>query len=554
MPIRPSKRSRKARLAHVLDHGRLVLSPRARILIRSGFDTVANALSPTLGPTARTVLMEGLNRTDPPALFDDAATIARRIVELPLYRNAGGMLMRHVVWRVLDQVGDGTATSAVIAQALLRETTRHIAAGANPAILRQGIDAALVEALEHLDGMAIPVETPAALRSIALGAGHDEEIADRIVDIHERYGWDIVICTQEWMANEVAVEVADGSKWDAGFASSDFVTDKASNLAWSEKPLVLFTNVFLETAEQVVPIMEQVANAGMKELVFFAPKISDTALATMIVNNQRGILHSVGILAPGVGAHRLGVLEDLAAQTGARFLNADAGDKPALATLDDLGYCDLIWASRDYFSVLGGDGLEEDVADRVGVVRSAIESEDAPYDRALLRKRLGYLTGGVATLNVGAATKSEMIERKTRADRAIKAVESGRRDGVVAGGGVALVACSQAVHPGCPEKNLDEHLGRVALIRALEEPLRVIVANSGAEPEPIVHAVRSGGGHVGYDAVAGALVDPIEAGILDPINVVRAALRNAVSAAVMATLTEALVIPRYRYLHADPKP
>ena len=554
MPKPPSKRSRKARLAHVLDRGRIVLAPRARMLIRSGFDTVANALSPTLGPTARTVLIESMNRTDPPEFSDDAATIARRIVELPLYRNAGGMLLRHVVWRVLDQVGDGTATTAVIAQALLRETTRQIAAGANPAILRQGIDAALVEALEALDRLAIPVDTPEALRSIALGAGHDEAIADSIAEIHERYGWDTVICVQEWLANEIGVEVADGSKWDGGFAASEFITDRDSNLAWSEKPLVLLTNVFLETAEQVVPIMEQVANSGHRELVFFAPKISDTALATMLVNNQRGVLHTLGILAPGTGAHRVGVLEDLAAQTGARFLNADAGDKPALATLDDLGYCECIWASRDFFSVLDGDGLDEDVDDRIGVITSALESEDAPYDRALLRKRLGYLTGGVATLNVGAATKTEMIERKSRAERAVKAVESGRRAGVVPGGGVALVTCSLAVQPGCPETGLDEHLGRIALIRALEEPLRVIAANAGADPEPVVHAVRQGRGSVAFDAVREIFVDPVEAGILDPINVVRAAVRNGVSAAVMAMLTEVLVIPRYRYLHAEPKP
>lgn len=554
MPVRPSKRSRKAMLAHVLNHGHLVLSPAARRLIREGFDTMADALSPTLGPTARTVLIESMNRTDPPLFTDDAATVARQIIELPLLRNTGGMLMRHVVWRSFDQVGDGAATTAVIAQALLREATRLIASGANPAILRQGIDAALIEALEALDRLAIPVDTLEAIRRIAVGASHDEAIADKIAEIHERYGWDIVICIQEWLANELAVEVVDGAKWEGGFAASEFITEPERRLAWSEKPLILITNVFLDKAEQVVPIMEQVANAGHKELVFFSPKISDTALATMLVNNERGILHSVGILPPGIGAHKLGVLEDLAAQTGARLFEADAGDKPAFATLDDLGYADLIWASRDFFSVIGGDGLEEDVQERVAVVKAAIESEDAPYDRALLRKRLGYLTGGVATLSVGAATKSEMVERKTRAERAVKAVESGRRDGVVAGGGVALIAAGQAVSPGCPETAFDEHLGRLALIRALEEPLRVIATNSGAEPGPVVHAVRNGRGKVAFDAVHGTFVDPIEAGILDPIKVVRAAVRNGVSAAVMAMLTEALIIPRYRYLHADPKP
>ncbi len=483
MPKPPSKRSRKARLAHVLDRGRLVLAPRARTLVRSGFDLIADALSPTLGPTARTVLVERMNRWDPPEISDDAATIARRIVELPLYRNTGGMLLRHVVWRVLDQVGDGTATTAVIAQSLLRETTRQIAAGANPAVLRKGIDDGLVQALEALDSLAVPVDTLEALRSIALGAGHDEAVADRIAEIHDKHGWDITICIQEWLANELAVEVVDGWKWDSGFASSEFVTAKERGLAWAESPFLLFTNVFLESAEQVVPILQQVSNA-----------------------------------------------------------------------VEDLGFCDRVWASRDFFAVIGGDGEEEDILERAAIVRSAIESEDAPYDRALLRKRLGYLTGGVATLSIGAATKTEMIERKARAERAVKAVESGRREGVVAGGGVALIACAAAIDTCCPELPLDERLGRIALARALEEPLRTIVANSGAEPEPIAHAVRQGHGKVAYDAVRGELVDPIEAGILDPINVIRAAMRNGVSAAVMAMLTEALVIPRYRYLHADPKP
>ncbi len=554
MPKPPSKRSRKARLAHVLDRGRLVLAPRARLLLRRGFDTVGDALRPTLGPTARTVLVEQMNRTDPPEVMDDAATVARRIVELPLYRNAGGMLMRHVVWRVLDQVGDGTATAAVIAQALLRETTRFIAAGANPAILRQGIERGLIEALDALDHLAQPIDGLPQLRAIALAAGHDEAIADKIVEIHEKHGLEIVICVQEWLANELTYEVADGWKWNSGFASSEFINDQPRSLAWAEKALILFTNVFLETAEQVVPIMQQVAAAGGRELVFIAPKISDTALATMLVNNQRGTLHSLGIIAPGVGAHRVGVLQDLAAQTGGRFFNADAGDKPAYADLEDLGYAERVWASRDFFAIIGGNGDPAQIAERVAEVRAALETEDAPYDRDLLRRRLGHLTGGLALLNVGAATKTEMLERKARAERAVKAVEAARRDGVVPGGGVALVTSARVIDTRSPELPFDERLGRLALSRAMEEPLRVIAENAGVTPEPVVHAVKEGSGKLGFDAVTWQMVDVREAGILDPINVVRAALRNGVSAAVMLMLSEALVIPKYRYLHADPKP
>jgi chaperonin GroEL len=486
--------------------------------------------------------------------MDDAATVARRIVELPLYRNAGGMLMRHVVWRVLDQVGDGTATAAVIAQALLREASRYIAAGANPAILRNGIEHGLVQALEALDRQAMTVDGLDVLRRVALAAGHDEAVADKIIEIHGKYGRDIVISVQEWLSNELAVEVADGSKWDSGFASSEFINDPPRNLAWSEKPLLLFTNVFLESAEQVVPIMQQVANAGGRELVIIASKISDSALATLLVNNQRGTLHSLGIVAPGSGAHRVGVLQDLAAQTGGRFVSADAGDKVERARLEDLGRCDLVWASRDFFSVIGGKGSKAAIEERVAGIRAALETEDVPYDRELLRRRLGHLTGGLAILSVGAATKSEMLERKVRAERAVKAVEAASRDGVVPGGGVALVLAANAIDTKDPQFSLDERLGRLSLMRAMEEPLRVIAENAGAEPEPIVHGVKLGGGRIGFDAVRRQFVDIREAGILDPIGVVRAAVRNGASAAVMLVMTEVLVIPKYRYLHADPKP
>jgi chaperonin GroEL len=531
-----------------------VLAPDARQLLRSGFDTVGDALRPTLGPTARTVLIEPLIRTDPPELVDDAATIARRIVELPLYRNAGAMLMRHVVWRVLEEVGDGTATAATIAQALVREAARQIAAGANPAILRRGVEAGLLEALAALDRLSSPLDGLAAVRRVAIAAGHDEAVADQIVEIHRQHGQEVVILTQEWLANELGVEVADGSKWNAGFASAEFVDDQERSLAWAESPYLLFTDVFVERAEQIVPIMQRLANAGGRAFVLIAPKIADSALATLLVNNRREALRSVGVLAPGLGEHRLGVLRDLAAQTGGRLVDGGAGEKVENASLTDLGSCDRVWASRDFFSVIGGDGTEEAVGARVRLVRAALEREEVPHERELLRRRLGTLLGRLVLLNVGAATKSEMLERKVRAERAIKAVESARRDGTVPGGGVALVAAAQAVEAGQKGASLDERLGRLALVGAMEEPLRAIVENAGGDPGPAVAAVRAARGEIGYDALGRRLVDVRAAGILDPANVVRVALRSAVSAAMMLVLCEALVIPRYRYLHASKGP
>jgi len=534
--------------------GQLISAPRARPLLKRGFDTVGNALVPTLGPISGTVLVEQMIRTNSPEILNDAATVARRIVELPLPINSGGMLMRHLVWRVLDQVGDGTATAAVIAKTLLDEATRYIASGANPAILRKGIETGLEQALAELARQSRCVDGVSQIRDIALAACHDADVADIVGQIHERHGMDIVICLQEWLANELAVEVADGAKWNSGFASSEFISDVERNLGWSESPWILLTNLDLDRAEQVMPIMQKLASAGEHELVIIGGKITESALATLLVNNQRGTLHSLGIQAPEGAEHRLGVLQDLAALTGARVVTGDAGDTIENAQLSDLGCCDVVWASRDFFSVIGGEADDESVAKQVRQVRAKLEAEETALERENLRKRLGYLTGGVATLSVGAATKTELVERKARAERAVKSVEAACRDGVVPGGGVALVNCAGAVKTEEPCLTLDERLGRKALVRALEEPFQVIVRSAGLEPGVFLDMVRHGDGWTGLDVRRGAVVDLHDAGIVDPINVVRVAMHSAVSGAVMALLTEAIVIPRFRLLHPDSKP
>jgi chaperonin GroEL len=247
-------------------------------------------------------------------------------------------------------------------------------------------------------------------------------------------------------------------------------------------------------------------------------------------------------------------LQDLAAHTGGRFISVDAGEKVENAQIADLGRCRLVWASRDFFSIVDGVPDQEAVAERVRLIRARLDEEDIPFEREQLRQRLGRLTGGVAVLSVGAATRTEMTERKARAERAIKAVEAARRDGVVPGGGVALINCARAIDTKDPALSLDERMGRLAVVRALEAPLRTIVQNAGAEPEPVVDVVKRDSGRTGYDAVQGCIADVYDSGILDPFNVVRAALRNGVSAAVMVMMTEALVIPRFRMLHVDPKP
>jgi chaperonin GroEL len=545
--------SEKDKSFGVEKRGHLISAPRARAYVKRGFDTVGSALGPTLGPVSGTVIVEPMLRTDPPEILDDAARIAQRIVELPLPLNAGGMLMRHLVYRVLDRVGDGTATAAVIAQSLLGEATRYVASGANPANLRRGIETGLDQALAALAPQGRGVE-PAQARGIAVSAGADSAVADKIGEILITRGPDVVIVVQEWLANELVVEEADGAKWSPGFASAEFITDRERNLAWSEKPWVLLTNLDLDRAEQVLPIMQQFASTGERELVIIGGKITESALATLLVNNQRGVLHTIGIQAPEGAEHRLGVLRDLAARTSARVIDGTAGEKLEYARLSDLGSCDMVWASRDFFAVIGGDSDDEAVERRIAGIRARLETEEVPFERENLRKRLGYLTAGVVTLCVGAATKTEMVQRKLRAERAVKAVWAAGRDGVVPGGGVALVNCAAAIVTDDPDLSLDERLGRLALVRALEEPFRVIARNAGVEPGLWLDAVRGGDGWTGLNARGPDLVDLYQNGIVDPMNVVRVAMCAGVSGAVMALLTEAIVIPKFRLLHVDPTP
>lgn len=546
--------SQREKLFGVEDRARLILSPAARTLLHHGFDQVGDALRPTLGPTGGVVMIEQMVRTEPPEILSDAATAARRIVEMPYHLNTGAMLMRHLVWRVYDQVGDGTATAAVIAQALVDEATRYIAAGANPQSLRQGIESGLVQALHALETQAVPEDSLDMLGRVALAAGNDTELAKTIVEIYRKYGRNISISIQEWLANDLNVEVADGSKWSSGYVSSEFINDPERGLAWASEPYIVFSNLTLDRAEQVIPIMEQVLGDGGRDVIFFASKVEGSALAVMIANNHSGAIHSLAIAAPGEGEHRVDVLQDLAAQTGGRFISVDAGDRLERATVEDLGRCRLAWASRDFFSLIDGRGSPDSVTARLREARGKLEQEDVPFRREELRQRIGRLGDGVALLGVGAPTKSAMLERKTRAERAVRAVEAARRDGVVAGGGAALVLCAQSVDVEAPSLSLDETMGRLALRSALEAPLRTIVENAGSVYAPIIEAIQASGGRLGYDAISDKIVDVFDTGILDPYNVVRAALRHAVSAAVMLILTEAIVIPRYRLLHAPVAP
>lgn len=532
----------------------VIPAPRAGVLLRQGFDIVGQALRLTLGPTGCTVLIEQMSRTDSPELLDDAATIARRIVELPLRHNTGAMLMRHLVWRVLDQVGDGTATAAVLAQALVREGARHIAAGAHPVGLRRGVETGLLQALEALDALRRPLQGLPMLHAVALAACHEEELADVVIGIYKQYGEEIIIALQESQASGLTVEVADGSKWDSGFASPSFVNDPERNLAWSRHCRLLLTNVELERAEQVIPVMSRTAMAGEQELVFIAPRISDAALSVMLTNNRLGGVHSLAITAPGLGDHRTGVLQDLAALTGARYINQASGAKIEDAQVEDLGRCDVVWASRDFFSVINGRGDATAIADRAQQVRGALERAETAAEREEFRLRLGRLTGGVAVLSVGAATKTEMLERKLRAERAVKATEAARTEGVVPGGGVALLLAAKAINSTDAGLSLNERLGRMALARAMEEPFRAIVGNVAGDASLAAHAVRAAGGTKVYDARLRSVADICDSGIFDASNVVRTALRDSVSIAVTALSVDTIIIPKDRIRVAPKNP
>lgn len=536
----------------------VLLNPRARVALTRGVDQMANVLRVTLGPNARAVVMAPIISTRAPELLTDSATIARRIIELPdPYENMGAMLIRHMAWRMREKVGNGAATATVIAQTLLHEANYQAAAGANVMMLRRGVERGLDVVYDELKRLAIPMETPEQIEALSIAsAAGDVEIGRYVAEMLEIIGTDGVILVEDHAGRKTDREYVEGLQWDSGYVSAYFCTDLDRMEAVVENPVILSTDVNVETVDQILPIMEAIMSKkdelGIGGFVLIANEIGGPALALMVANTEKKTLPCLGIKAPGAGDRRVRILEDVAVLTGGRMIAEDAGDTVESARFADLGQARRVWANRDFFSVVGGAGDQNAIRQRIQEIKQLLPSADGDYEREKMRERIGKLQGGIGILKVGAASEREREIKKQRGEEAVAAARAAAEEGVVPGGGAAYLACFPALRDLAASLTGDEALGIKILMRAMEAPAEWIVRNAGKDSNHILAKLREAPPGSGYDAVEDRIVDMAEAGILDPLKVVRIALETGASAGIMALTTDALVLTAKRDTAINP--
>jgi chaperonin GroEL len=529
----------------------LLFAMPAQAALRRGVTVMADMVRPTLGPMARCVMLHEESSGRPPEVLDDAATILRRVIELPdPYVNMGAMLLRHTVWKVHEAVGDGGATTAVLFEALVRHTAPLLAAGADPLALRRGLEQGLAAASTALAEMAQPLEGDAAIARVAESLCHDPELARLLGEIFDIVSVDGSIDIEDGYTRSFDRHYVEGAQWNTGFFSSYFITNHDRQEARLENPAVLVTDLRLTTAEQLLPLLDRIAKVDQRDLFIIADEVSGTALSLLTANHRGGVIRSVAVKAPSYEPERTQILKDLAILTGARVVTEVSGASGESILPEDLGRAHLAWASADNFGIQGG--LSDPVAlrERIAHVRAEYRETSSAEDKEKVRARLGKLIGGVAILQVGGDTQRQMEARKATAQRTVATMRHALQGGVAPGGGVAYLACRQAV---CRlQATGDEAAALAALIHALEEPLAVIARNAGHEAAGVVAHARSCPPNWGFDAVSGRFVDMWSAGILDPVPMLQRALAAAVSGAAMLLTADVLVHHREPLKKARP--
>jgi len=516
----------------------ILYSESARAALERGADTVANAVRVTLGPAGRNVLLQ--KSWGSPTITKDGVTVAKEI-ELPdHFENMGAKLLIQVASKTNDIAGDGTTTATVLAQAMLRQGLKAVAAGANPMFLKRGIERAVEAVGRALRDLAVEVDTPEKMRSVAAIAGNDPEIGRIVAEAMEEVGKDGVITVEEGKTSETKLEFVEGMQLDKGFISPYFVTAPESMECILEEPYVLIFEKKISSAVDFVPLLEKVARAG-RPLLVIAEDVEGDALATLVVNHLRGTLRACAVKAPGFGDRRKAIMADVAVLTGGTFVSEDLGLKLENVELEQLGQAKRVVVDKDHCTIIEGYGDPDDIQARIRQIRKQIEETDSDYDREKLEERLAKLTGGVAVIKVGAATETELKEKKHRFEDALSATRAAVEEGIVAGGGAALVHCLSALD-GLEVDNDDEATGIEIVRSAMKEPMRAIANNAGYEGSVIVERVSQNGNHNwGFDAAAGEERDLMAAGIADPVKVVRVALENAASIASMILTTETAI-------------
>ncbi len=523
---------------------RLMLeAPRARVALLRGMDQMTALLRPTLGPLARTVAIQGFNRGSAPEVLDNAATIARRTVQLDdPYIDMGAMLIRQLVWTVYEEAGDGTATAAILCQGIMHAATTYIAAGGNAMQIRRGVERGLVVALEELRRQSRPIELPSEIARTVAGTLRDKALSDLIGEVIEAVGPDGAVLIEDAAGTQTTVEYVEGVRWDGGYQSYYLLREGSQNSRLLD-PRILITDINLTNVEQLVPILELCMAAGERNLLIVAPIVSDSALALLVVNRDKGLFDEVmAAKAPSLGEQRSKILIDLATMTGGRAIIGDSGATLDEVLIEDLGTARQAWVTDRMLGILGGAGAKGAIRQRSNEVKAelrAVRNDDSL--RQSLNERIGKLAGAAATLHVAAPTPAAQTELRNRVEAAVTSARSGFRDGVVPGGGAALLACVPALERLASELTGDEAFGVRALAQALSAPMRAIAHNAGFDPSPLLaEAARHDEGWA-FDVLLGAWVDAWDAGIIEPLDVVGTALRTSVSTATMALTTDVLV-------------
>jgi chaperonin GroEL len=514
----------------------LRFNEEARRALERGVNKVADAVKTTLGPRGRNVVIE--KKFGSPTITKDGVTVAKEIELADPLEDVGAKLVKEVASKTNDVAGDGTTTATVLAQAMVREGLRVVAAGANPLAVKRGIDTAVAAAVANIRELATPVEDKEGIASVGAIAGNDREIGEFIAEAMDKVGKDGVITIEESKGTGTTVEIVEGMQFDKGYLSPYFVTDPERMEAVLENVLILLHEKKISNVQDLVPVLEKVARAG-QPLLIISEDIEGEALATLVVNRIRGILNVAAVKAPGFGDRRKAMLEDIAILTGGTFLSEDLGIKLENVDIDSLGRAEKIIITKEDTTIIKGAGTKEAVAGRVQQIRAQIEGTDSDYDREKLEERLAKLAGGVAKLSVGAATETELKEKKHRFEDALSATRAAVEEGIVPGGGSTLVQAAKSIE-SLKGNSDDEQTGINIVRRALEEPLRQIAYNAGHEGSVVVNRVKEGKAGEGFNAATEEYVDLVKAGVVDPVKVTRSALENAASIASLILTTEVL--------------
>ncbi len=521
----------------------LVFSEEARRSLKNGIDIVANAVVTTLGPKGRNVAID--RKYGSPTITHDGVTVAKEIELKDPFENMGAQLLKEAATKTNDIAGDGTTTSTVLAHAMVTEGLKNLAAGANPMLLKRGIESASKAVAESIHDQAIMITTKEEIASVATISAQDSEIGNLIADVMDKVGKDGVITVEESKGLEFETEYVEGMQFDRGYISPYFITDSEHMEANIEDPYILIYDKKISAAADIVPLLEKLVQVGKREILIIAEDVDGEALATLVLNKIRGMLNVIAVKAPGFGDRRKAMLQDIAILTGANVISEETGRKLETATIEDLGRAEKVTSDKDNTTIVGGKGDPAAIKARIEQIRVEIENTTSDYDREKLQERLAKLSGGVAIIRVGAATETELKEKKHRVEDALSATRAAVEEGIVAGGGVALLNAIEALKD-IQMDNQDAQIGVNIVRQALTVPMRHIAENAGMDGSVVVETVRQkqaaeGNKHIGYNVLTEEYGDMVTGGVIDPAKVTRGALENAASIAAMILTTEALI-------------